>query len=327
LDHSLWLSLQGHDLEDLTRSSIQPAGGDPAGGRPRVAAIVPCFNAGPLLGRSLESVLTQTRPIDEVVVVDDGSTDDSAAIAARFPVRLLATGERRGVSAARNAGLRASTSPLIAWLDADDRWDPHHCETLVDLIERHPDAAVASSRARFEGRPGDPPWGLERDCPGPESVSRLLWLGCAIPIMASVTRRHALLSVGGFREQLPAAVDYDLWLRLSLDHLFVWTTEITASYRWRLSPSQISAQPERQLQCMWRSRLLAWHELDAHSPERAAEVLPILRVLWASELTGRWRRRDVARLRALCDLPEDELLDSTLWRRLRSFLDVTPVEP
>jgi glycosyltransferase involved in cell wall biosynthesis len=285
-----------------------------------VTAIVPCFNAGPLLRRSLDSIFIQSRTIDEVIVVDDGSTDGSAAVAAEYPVRLLRHERNRGASAARNAGLRAATHDLIAWLDADDCWDPEHCETVVPLLIEHPTAAVAFGRARFEGRADRVPWGQSGPCPGPVSFFWDSLLRCAVPIMAAVARRGPMLEIGGFRESLPASVDFDLWLRLSLTQLFVWTPDVTATYRWRQTSSQISSNRAAQRVALWQSRLLVWDQLRRSGHTCADEMRGVLADLWVRDLAIRWHNRELDEISRLLHLPSSRELDGTLTGRVRRFL-------
>jgi glycosyltransferase involved in cell wall biosynthesis len=101
-----------------------------------ISCLIPAYNAAPFLAEALESALGQTRPPDEIVVVDDGSTDDTAEIAARYPVRLIRQANR-GISGARNACVAAATGERIAWLDADDLWMPDHLERLEAILGDH----------------------------------------------------------------------------------------------------------------------------------------------------------------------------------------------
>lgn len=118
-----------------------------ADGRAAVAALIPVWNGERFLAEAIESVLAESP--DEVVVVDDGSTDASAAIAARYgpPVRCVRQ-PNRGVAAARNAALRASRSALVAFLDADDVWPPGRLATLRDALDARPDCGIAQGRLR-----------------------------------------------------------------------------------------------------------------------------------------------------------------------------------
>jgi len=106
--------------------------------RPSVSAIVPVYNAERYVGEALDSILAQDYGPLEVIVVDDGSTDDSAAIAAERPVRLIRR-SHAGIAPTRNAGLAAAEGELIAFLDADDIWFPGSLATRVDYLTAHPD--------------------------------------------------------------------------------------------------------------------------------------------------------------------------------------------
>lgn len=100
----------------------------------RIAAVIPLYNGGRFIEGAIQSVLAQTRKVDEIIVVDDGSTDDGAAIVERMsidhPSIVLVSQSNGGQGSARNAGARKSTCDLIALLDQDDAWYPHHIELL-----------------------------------------------------------------------------------------------------------------------------------------------------------------------------------------------------
>ena len=103
----------------------------------RVAVIVPTYQRADLVERALLSVQRQSHPADEVVVVDDGSTDGTAErIAKRFPKIAVVRQENRGVSAARNRGIRESTAPWVAFLDADDEWTEEKLERQLAAVMR-----------------------------------------------------------------------------------------------------------------------------------------------------------------------------------------------
>jgi len=110
---------------------------------PTVSAVIPCYNAAPFLRETIDSVLNQTHPALEVIVVDDGSTDDSAAIAASYgpPVRVIRQGNR-GQSAARNRGMDEAQGRWVGLLDADDRWLPHKLERQLAALHEAPDDVV-----------------------------------------------------------------------------------------------------------------------------------------------------------------------------------------
>ena len=104
-----------------------------------VSAVIPAYNAGKYVGRAIESVLAQTRKADEIIVVDDGSTDDTAEVVERFgdAVRFIRQ-ENAGASFARNTGIEAATSDWIAFLDADDEWLPNKLKLQTEHLERNP---------------------------------------------------------------------------------------------------------------------------------------------------------------------------------------------
>ena len=108
---------------------------------PLVSVIVPCYNGAAFLEEALRSALGQSYPEVEVVVVDDGSTDSSAEIARRFPVRYIRQ-ENRGLSEARNAGIRESKGSYLVFLDADDRLKRRAIETGLEALALRPDCAL-----------------------------------------------------------------------------------------------------------------------------------------------------------------------------------------
>ena len=111
---------------------------------PAVSVVIPLYNKGPHIARALNSVLAQTFQDFEVIVVDDGSTDDGAEVVRSFEdprIRLIQQ-ENRGVSAARNRGIEAARAELVAFLDADDEWLPGFLETILRLRTRYPDAGL-----------------------------------------------------------------------------------------------------------------------------------------------------------------------------------------
>jgi glycosyltransferase involved in cell wall biosynthesis len=216
-----------------------------------VSVVIPCYNAEKYIAEAIASALGQTRPPDEVIVVDDDSTDSSVEVIRRFPVTLLRTGRNSGHAAARNVGIRAARGEAIAWLDADDRWDPVHLETVAGLLDANLGAAVAFSGVRFIGsREGS--W-VCRQSPG---IVRDAFLECLrgtiVPAMSAVTRTQPVRSAGGFDESIRISPDYEFWLRLSRSHGVISIPETTAEYRWH--PEQISRDPLRQLRSVHKSR-------------------------------------------------------------------------
>ncbi|MBI5692646.1 MAG: glycosyltransferase family 2 protein [Verrucomicrobia bacterium] len=123
---------------------------------PLVSVIIPCHNAGRWLAATLDSVLAQTHPRTEVIVVDDGSTDDSLAVARRYEARgvRVATQPNRGASAARNHGMRLASGDYLQFLDADDLLSPEKIGRQVMALASRPGSVASCRWARFTDDPG-----------------------------------------------------------------------------------------------------------------------------------------------------------------------------
>lgn len=180
-----------------------------------IAVIIPAFNQSQFLAEAIESVLTQTRQADDVIVVDDGSTDDTAAVVAEFPAVRLIRQDNLGPSAARNTGLRGCKTSYIVFLDADDRLLPNALESALACMSTHPDCAFVYGGHRRISEDGHPL--------GPDVVRllngdahlALLRQNLVGPPMTALFRRDYLLAVNGFDETLRHCEDYDIYLRLA----------------------------------------------------------------------------------------------------------------
>lgn len=258
----------------------------------RTTAIIPCYNASPFLGEALESVLRQTRALDELIVVDDCSTDDSRKIAKRYPVRLLTTPRNSGHAAARNVGIAAARGDVLVWLDADDYFEPNHVETVCGLLERHPRADVAFTCVRRFGTKSGLLGRTSPCCGTPRSIFRECLRRTVVPAMSVATRTGPIRHIGGFNADIRIAPDFDLWLRMSLRHLFVSSDDVTVNYR--CHPGQISARPLLQWRSVYESRLRLYQQLRADNQlELAQHVGRQILEIWEAELKADWRRRDM----------------------------------
>ncbi len=180
----------------------------------RISVVIPSFNRAAPLQRALQSVVEQRSPVDEIIVVDDGSTDGSAErITRRFSGIRLIRQPNLGVSAARNRGIAAARHEWIALLDSDDSWQADKTERL---------RATALSRPGYELYHSDEIWVRRGQRVNPMHKHRKSggWIfrdclpRCVISPSAAVIRKSTLESLGLFDEALPACEDYDLWLRL-----------------------------------------------------------------------------------------------------------------
>jgi glycosyltransferase involved in cell wall biosynthesis len=245
--------------------------------------------------------MTQTREVDEVIVVDDGSTDDSAAIAERLGAKCIRMPRNSGPGAARNRGIAEARGEVIAFLDADDYWGRWHCEDVVVLLERHPECAVAFSRIRRFDATGETlsPAYLQENVATP-----LLWhlfRDNVVPQSTAVVRRAILLQHGGYDESRRHSEDYELWLRLAHDHTFVCTHTVTANYR--LHAGQATRELERMLAGRWEVKHDLWQEATERESRAFVEQLEAsLLSVWTATLKGAWWERDERLFRAALGL-------------------------
>ena len=181
----------------------------------RVSVVIPTHNRADFVREAVASVLQQDYPDIETIVVDDGSRDSTAAVVSRFGTAVqYLWQENRGVSAARNRGVAASTGDLIAFLDSDDLWLPNKVSTQVAYFGAHTDAQACHTdeiwirhgmrvnERRIHRKQGG--WQFLASLPR-----------CLISPSAVMMRRTLWERLGGFDESLPACEDYDLWLRLT----------------------------------------------------------------------------------------------------------------
>lgn len=176
--------------------------------RDLVSVIIPCHNYGRFLPAAVESVRNQTYAPIEIIVVDDGSTDDTAAIAARLGVQVL-SGPRQGVCTAVNRGFLASSGHFIMRLDADDVIAPTYVERMVGALYDQPRAALAYSHGQYFGA-AHGPFRLEPF--SPESLAEGAYVTCL-----AVMRRDAFEQAGLYDPGMASVrcEDWDLWLTLA----------------------------------------------------------------------------------------------------------------
>jgi glycosyltransferase involved in cell wall biosynthesis len=181
----------------------------------RVSVIIPTYNSGPLAVEAVASVLAQTRPADEVLVIDDGSTDDTAERVSAFgpPVRYICK-ENGGVATARNRGVAEATGEVIAFLDADDVWHPRKLELQLLALAARPELGLLGCWTY--PWPADRPREQPGKVPGVVDVPRddLTIRNCLVTSTV-VARASALRRAGEFDTILHGPEDYDLWLRVA----------------------------------------------------------------------------------------------------------------
>jgi glycosyltransferase involved in cell wall biosynthesis len=280
--------------------------------------VIPVHNAGDFLGQALDSLLDQEEPPAQVVVIDDGSTDDSVDIArtklSTLPLEIVRLGGRSGVSAARNAALARLHTHLVGFLDADDFWLPAHIRVTVDAYLRHgglispgallwyPDGSTRSYQRWLDIRV---PRG-NRQLPA-LLKHNFVFVGALLPLADVV-------AVGGFREP-NVGEDWDLWIRLLARGLRVTQLdEATVLYRRHdanvtadraeLIPSivEILERAERELGELYEPavrRSISRHLTELELEQRLAESQEGARLPWSAVRAGlRGPRRQRAKVLA-----------------------------
>jgi glycosyltransferase involved in cell wall biosynthesis len=212
--------------------------------RATVSVVIPTFNRAPILRRAIDSALAQTRPADEIIVVDDGSTDDTRRVVESYGGKVHYIHQSNaGVGAARNAGIDAATSQFIAFLDSDDAWDRDKLKLQMEILETHPDIAIAYCDMAViddEERQVAPSF-IELHMPSYRLFDRVdlfqargevgdagertrvligdfssaMFAGNLIPLPGVVARKADIIAVGGFERSSSAGEDYDLLARLA----------------------------------------------------------------------------------------------------------------
>ena len=293
---------------------------------PRVSVIVPAYNAAAFIAEALESVRRQTFEDWEVVVCDDGSTDETGAIAAAFGdrVRVVRSPCNEGLASARNRAIAAASGELFALLDADDVWLPEYLQRQVGIWEeagrRAGRVGIVSCNAYLRDGDGQLPqtyadrFGYADDV----TVERLLDIS---PIFISaLIPRAALDDVGVFATDLRSCEDLDLWIRLiEAGYQVASTREPLVVYR--LSPGQLSAQPvamararqEVYRRAIARGKLTPSQRRSAVRAIRRERAIEAVSALAAERRAGRLRAAAVVRTAPL--LVRVVLENPSRWRR------------
>lgn len=221
----------------------------PVSPSPRVAVIVPAYGVAHLLGEALDSLQGQTLQDWECVVIDDGAPDDVAGAVAPYlhdpRIRFLAT-DNRGVSAARNRAIAATTAPYIALLDGDDRFHPEYLQQAVAEFDAHPNARLATCNAVIFGAVPKPRLCFEEKQGTLDGRSGSLAdvLDRSFGVYIGTTFRRADFdAIGGFDRDLTHAEDLDLWVRLMmLGGVARYIDRVLGEYRVRASSASASAE-------------------------------------------------------------------------------------
>ncbi len=179
-----------------------------------IAVIIPSFNRKHCLARAIDSVLSQTLVADEIIVVDDGSTDGTDLfIQERYPEITYLPQGNHGVSAARNRGVAESNSRWLAFLDSDDEWLQQKLRQQLDTLVEHPDCQLIHTEEIWI-RNGVRVNQMDKHQKSGGFIFEKCLPLCAISPSSAVMSRQLFEEMGGFDEGLPACEDYDLWLKI-----------------------------------------------------------------------------------------------------------------
>ena len=198
-----------------------------------ISCLMAAHNASGTIAAAVQSVLEQTRSDLELIVVDDGSTDDTAERVAAIadPRIALLHQSRRGPSAARNHALAHARGEYVAVIDADDVWLPQKLELQVQALARRADAALAYGWTDFVGEDLQPLHPDGRATVEGQVLAHLLRLNFICCGSNTLIRRAAMVEVGGFDEALEGAEDWELHTRLAARHAFVAVPQVVVRYR------------------------------------------------------------------------------------------------
>jgi GT2 family glycosyltransferase len=201
---------------------------------PQVTVIIPTFNRARYLTEAVQSVLDQTFPDYELIIVDDGSTDGTSTVLAGFgdPRLRVLRQKNRGISAAMNVGLRAARGEYIARLDSDDAWLPDLLEREAAVLDSHPNIGVVYSRAQAmsaNGIPREYYLGLPLRYPH-DTLLSLLWGDCTCNI-TTLARRSCFAAAGPYDETFRMHEDWDMWLRVARSYHFMFLNSTLGRFR------------------------------------------------------------------------------------------------
>ena len=244
--------------------------------QPLVSVVIPSYNCGRFLADAIDSVLRQSYPAREIIVVDDGSTDDSRQVLERYGERVRVVAQRnQGVSAARNTGIEHSRGELVAFLDADDMWHPDKLAKQVPLFGS-PTVGLVYCAVQYVDESGRP---LGTNFTGRRGrVLREIALLRGTVVLAggstAMVRRECFAKAGGFDREMSTAADWDMWRRIAC----YWEVDVAREplMQYRLRPASM----HRNIRVFEHDMLHGFAQMFADPA--AIEVQPLRRRAYAN---------------------------------------------
>lgn len=263
-----------------------------------VSAVIPAYNAERFIADAIQSVLAQTYQIAEIIVVDDGSSDHTAEVAAEFPRTRVIRRPNGGQAAARNTGIHAASGQWIAFLDHDDLWFPRKTEIQLDCVR--PDTGVIHAN-RFD----------------PIHFGNLWHRQAHVTPSGAIVRKQALLDVAGFEESraVQGVEDLNLWLKIALtDWRFVRSE--TGLFQWRMKGQNQSANDIRMARAELATIDMVGNRVNCQ-PEEMERVKQAGKIEYARNLIASRQWDEAAQLLQECTPGL-----ASRWLSLASFLKV-----
>jgi glycosyltransferase involved in cell wall biosynthesis len=226
-------------LQDTTFTSREheDRSGEKLDGAVQVSVIIPAFNAADTIVRAIDSVREQNMPSLEIIVIDDGSVDRTVEVVTANirdgeNIRLIRMEKNSGVSAARNAGIRAAQGKFLAFLDADDIWLPEKLRKQLEIMAKDSSVTLVSCNSRLISESGTPLKVGHLNRPPVEGLNawKTLLMYNFLPTPTVMTRTDLVKELGGFDEALTVGEDLDLWIKLGLRGKIAVLKEILANY-------------------------------------------------------------------------------------------------
>ncbi len=243
---------------------------------PRCSVIITAYNVGPYIAEAVESALIQTERDIEVIIVNDGSTDDTRERLKELESRwscddrplVVIDQPNKGEAAARNIGIHMAQAPYVGFLDGDDRWHPTMVERLVGILDTRSEIDAAHCEIRIIDEHGEDTGLQGRLTPGRKDFADVLLFRSLGQPSAMITRRSVVEAVGCFDESPGIAAEWDLWLRIAThrDWNILTVAEVLIDYRRR--PQQLSKN--------WQKALNYWKVTVEKAKQRHPELVATL---------------------------------------------------